>query len=114
MKRQNYRDAFELLKNVLRMSDSNFQQKDFEIDIPSFAHIEYASFKENSFEVRIKKPANLSGLQLNLSLKSRNTHPADILWSETKKVNKNKLVFQPTKLVPFDSMEIELIHRDQH
>jgi len=112
IKRQNYRDAYELLKNVLRTEDLNFQQKDFEISIPSFARIDHASFKKNSFEVRIKKPSNLSGLQLNLSLKSRNTHPADILWSKMKKVDKNKFIFQPTDMVPFDSMEIELIHRD--
>jgi len=112
IKRQNYTDAYELLKNALRTGDLNFQQKDFEINIPSFAHIEQASFKENSFEVRIKKPSNLSGLQLNLALKNRKTHPAEILWSEMKEIKKNKYIFQPYNMVPFDFMEVELIHRD--
>ena len=91
------------LKNVLRTGELNFQQKDFEINIPSFARIEQASFKEKLFEVRIKKPSNLSGLQLNLALKNRNTNPADILWSEMKGVEKNEYVFQPDNMVPFDS-----------
>ncbi len=111
-KRHGYRDISEFFKNTLRIGFSFGENKDFEVNIPSFAHIEQASFRGNLFEVKIRKPAGLSGLQLNLALKNRNTFPADILWSETKEIQKNEYVFQPTNMVPFDLMEAELIHRD--
>lgn len=111
-KRFGYRDIWELFKNTLKIGVSYSEPKDFEVNIPSFAHIEQASFNGKLFEVRIKKPLNLSGLQLNLSLKNRNSQPADILWHETKQVENNEFVFQPYNMIPFDSMEVELIHRD--
>ena len=109
-KRKGYRDIWELFKNVLKVTFGYGELRDLEITIPSFAHIEQASFKGNLFEIRIKKPANLSGLQLNLALKKRDTHPADILWSELKEVKENEYIFQPYNLIPFDFMEVELIH----
>jgi hypothetical protein len=111
-KRKGFLDIWELLRNALGIVYGQNDQKDFELNIPSFAHIQKAAFKDKKFEVRLNKPANVSGLQLNVTLKNTYTHPAKVLWNATKEVKGNNYFFQPSNLVPFDIMNVELIHEE--
>jgi hypothetical protein len=105
-----YRDMTELFRDILKISYSYGDATDFWVFIPPPARILKAAFRGKSFEVEIAKPSNLNGLQMNLALKKPGTHPPEILWKKSIPLGKNKYVLQPENLVPFYSMEVELIH----
>ncbi len=111
-KRKGFFDIWQLLNNILGVPYGYIQNKDFEVNISSFACISDAYFNGKKFEVKLRKPANLTGLQLNVILKKRNIHPPEVVWNDIREVKNAKYVFKPNNLVPFDSVDVELIHKD--
>jgi len=83
--------------------------------IPSLARVNSVQFLDKEFEVTIQKPEKLRGLQLNLNLKRENR----IVWRDTREIvgeetqfDRNTEVFKVNELLPFDLVNVELIHRD--
>ncbi len=121
---RNYINIQELIKKTLRIDFSIGDRKDFELVIPSLAKIKTASFKDKKFLVEIRKLVGLRDLQLNLVLKRPNGYTSDnIIWKDIYDVGEGKrqlgekfcLVekeFEIDDLLPYDSMDVKLIHRN--
>lgn len=118
VKRQNYQDIQELINDTCKTKDySNGSVTDFEIRISCVAHIETSFFKGKLFVVKIRKPIGVAGLQLNLNLKRYTAYPYQTVWKTTfyiDEVEKQTIEFvaQPEGTLPFDQMNIELIHKN--
>ena len=108
---QGFRNMIELLHDVFKITFTQSRDStDFVIIIPPIAQICTAKFCGKSFEVKVTKPNNIKGLQLNLLLKKSGTNPPDIVWKKQIPIKKKENVFHPHKMVPFDSLEVNLIH----
>jgi len=122
-KRRGYPNIQELVSKYLRTKITHRQGRDFEIVIPSLAKINSSCFIGKRFEVKVWKPVDLEGLQLNLTLKRARGYTFNPIWNVIRKVgggkpkpDKNfclvKEVFELDNLLPFDRMEVELIIRE--
>jgi len=105
----------QMIEHYLKIRYSNRDRKDIEIAIYPPATIENLRFKNNILEVILKKTSKLSGLQLNLSLDRENR----TIWRRFREIAFEKTEFKDNpevieiqKLLPFDWLQVELIHRD--
>lgn len=109
-KRFGFSDIQEMINHYLKIEYNHGIRKDFEIVIHPVAKILNLQFSENQLIVNVEKPTELNGLQLNLQVKRdfqivrRNT-------GEIEGTNNSK-EFTINGLLPFDSITVELIHRD--
>lgn len=124
-KRCGYPNIEELISKALRIKFRQNQPLEFMIVIPPLARIQSANFVKNQFEVEVRKPSNLEGLQLNLTwgrAKNSGYHktveriPPRVLSQGEPELDENycivKEVFELDNLVPYDRMEAELILRE--
>jgi len=123
-KRLNYTTMGELIKDVLKIEFSGRDRKDFELTISDIADIQDVTFGESSFQVEIMKISGFKDLQLNVILKRatsggsfypvwRDIVPVDKVKPQSHGIrNTLKIDVQPPSLLPFDLIELKLIHRD--
>jgi len=110
-KRFGFSNIRELIQHYLRINNyDNGVRKDFEIVIPQLAKIKNVQFSDKQVTVSIQNPTRLNGLQLNLRLE----RGAKIVWIPIRAVDgtRNCEDFKIKELLPFDSLIVELIHRD--
>jgi hypothetical protein len=122
-KRLNYSEMYELIKDVLR-KDNVPQNIDFELIISDLAKIKDVTLSTSSVEVEIEKVGGLKDLQLNVQIERetdggfsktvlRNVFPIDENGEEhIGKICLLKKTVQTPLLLPYDNIELELIHRN--
>jgi len=105
----------QMIEHYLKIKYSNRNQKDIEIAIYPPATIENLRFKNNILEVILKKTSKLNDLQLNLRLERESR----TIWRNIREIAFEKTEFKDNpevieiqKLLPFDWLQVELIHRD--
>jgi hypothetical protein len=122
-KRLYYARMEDLIKEVLKM-DNIFHNIDFILTIADLAKIKNVIFGVSSLEVEIERIVGLKDLQLNVVVERttdggfrknvfRQGFDAD--KSEEKSIGKiclSKVTVQTPPLCPYDSVELELIHRN--
>ena len=101
----------QLIRHFLKINNYGYNvTKDFEITIPPFVKIDNVQFLDKQVTINIQNPSQLNNLQLNLKLeRDRETvwlQPCEIKGTD------NSLEVKINELLPFDSLTIELIHRD--
>lgn len=104
-------DVQQLIRHYLKIKNYSYNvTKDFEITIPPFVKIDNVQFLDKQVTINIQNPSQLNNLQLNLKLeRDRETvwlQPCEIKGTD------NSLEVKINEMLPFDSLTIELIHRD--
>jgi hypothetical protein len=118
-----YAGMEDLLKDVLRM-DNISHNIDFELIVTDLAKIKNVTFGDSSFEVEIEKIVGLKGLQLNVQVERetdggfrknifrKGVHMENSDEELIGKIYLSKETVQTPPLFPYDSVELELIHRN--
>lgn len=122
--RLSYLNIMELIKDVLKIDLSGLDRKDFELTILDIAKIKGVSFGKTSMQAEINIISGLKDLQLNLVQKrakgSGNFHvvwrkifPLDEIAPRAIESKQSiKIDIQPPNILPFDGVELKLIHRN--
>jgi hypothetical protein len=113
--RHNFKSIPQMIKDCLKIEYSNKHLKDIDIAISPPATIENLRFKDNTLEVILKKTSKLNDLQLNLRLDREGNN----IWRESREIPFEKTEFRDNpevieiqKALPFDYVNVTLIHRD--
>ena len=109
-KRCGFSSNIEMIKECLHIDYNHPERKDFEIWIISPVKIKKTKIVSDEIQVDLHNPSKLDNLQIN-SVVKRNYN---IIWRKTCEVDpeKNLLEFKIKEILPYDSIEFELIHRD--
>ena len=109
-KRFGFPNIQELITHYLKIQFDHGSKKDFEIVISPLVKIKNVQFSENQFIVNIQSSSELDGLQLNILLKRE----SQTMWRDTREIERtnNSIVFSVASMLPFDALEVELIHRE--
>lgn len=116
-KRQNYEEIDELIRDALGIEYRNGEQLDFKFNMPSFACIEEISFEED-LTVKIKRPNQIPGIQMNLVLKRYDGNfSSPVIWKKRVDVTRGKrgvkkYKFHLNNALPFDNLSIDLFLKD--
>ncbi|MCW4024531.1 MAG: hypothetical protein NWF01_05800 [Candidatus Bathyarchaeota archaeon] len=125
-KRWTYSGVIELLKDVLDIDNiSSGDGRDFEITVFNDIKLQNARFVGKAFQVEVVKSNNLERLQLNFNLQREDAqgYSQRTIWrtitsiedgKQQEKDNSDivKIVVTPSSVLPFDHMDVELIHSD--